>query len=268
MHLPLMQRSLLVILISCLILPAGAGDETAASKDASQQTPGDSEPVNPAKGNAVSEPSAAGKTISGKSTGGTSTSGKTAAGKSATGKTAAGKANASKPLVVTPGREAAAKAFVQLHHPELSELLIQLKESSTKEYERAIRDLFRTSERLAQIQERDPAAYELELKLWKVRSRAQLISAKLQMADSEDLRNDLWSTLEEEYELQMQSLARERDRLEERLKGLNAQIDRLGQRRKESITNQFKKLTQSSARADVKAKTNVKTKVVPTESVK
>src|SRR5687767_13810045 len=54
---------------------------------------------------------------------------------------------------ITPEREAAVMTFVKHHHAELAELLIHLKENAPKEYERAVRDLFRTSERLAQVQE-------------------------------------------------------------------------------------------------------------------
>ena len=62
----------------------------------------------------------------------------------------------------TPGgmnvaREAAALAFVHEHHPELESLLASLKERQPKQYEAAIRDLFRHSERLAGYQEKDAA---------------------------------------------------------------------------------------------------------------
>ena len=68
---------------------------------------------------------------------------------------------------VTRGREAAVMAFVREHHAELADLLLYLKSNQPKEYQLAVRDLFRTSERLAQMQERDFKRYELELALWK-----------------------------------------------------------------------------------------------------
>src|SRR6185436_5664149 len=52
-------------------------------------------------------------------------------------------------VTITPEREAAAVTFVKLHHPDLAELLGHLKQSNPREYQRAIRDLFRTSENLA-----------------------------------------------------------------------------------------------------------------------
>ncbi len=43
----------------------------------------------------------------------------------------------------TPEREAAALSFVKQHHPELEELLSQLKSGNRPEYRRAINELFR-----------------------------------------------------------------------------------------------------------------------------
>jgi hypothetical protein len=148
-------------------------------------------------------------------------------------------ASGAKPLLITPEREAAAMTFVRQHHAELSELLIYLKESAPREYERAVRDLFRASERLAQIQERDSAAYELELNLWKARSRAQLISARLQMADDPQLRDELRAALTDEYDLRVRVLKYDRERLADRLRNLDEQIGRLEARRAEFIENQW-----------------------------
>jgi hypothetical protein len=148
-------------------------------------------------------------------------------------------ASGAKPLLITPEREAAAMTFVRQHHAELSELLIYLKESAPREYERAVRDLFRASERLAQIQERDSAAYELELNLWKARSRAQLISARLQMADDPQLRDELRAALTDEYDLRVRVLKNDRERLADRLRNLDEQIGRLEARRAEFIENQW-----------------------------
>src|SRR5438132_8650434 len=63
----------------------------------------------------------------------------------------------------TPEREAAALTFVRQHHSELADLLSELKTSNEAEYQRAIAELFRKSEQLADTQARDPRRYELEL---------------------------------------------------------------------------------------------------------
>ena len=54
----------------------------------------------------------------------------------------------------TEEREAAAMTFVRMNHPELASLLDQLKLNDVAEYQRAIRELFHSSEKLAQLQER------------------------------------------------------------------------------------------------------------------
>src|SRR5262249_19634201 len=82
-----------------------------------------------------------------------------------------GKAKAKPAPGITPEREAAVKTFVDQHHPELGELLVHLKENNKKEYEKAVRDLFKTSERLARTHEMDVERYDLELKLWQTQSR-------------------------------------------------------------------------------------------------
>lgn len=181
---------------------------------------------------------------------------------SATSKPAPRKPTAgpAKSLVMTPEREATATVFVKQHHPELAELLIHLKDSSPKEYERAIRDLYRASERLAQVQERDSQAYELELNLWKARSRAQLLNARLQMADDEEVRRQLRAAVTEAYDLRLQILSRERDKFAEKAKNLENQIERLTQRREEAIENQLQQLTKAAPKSDVKVKSTAKKK--------
>ena len=161
------------------------------------------------------------------------------------------KPNAGKVLLITPDpeREAAALSFVKQHHPELAELLTHLKESSPKEFERAIRDLYRASERLAQIQERDSISYELELGLWKARSRAQLLSARLHMADDDGIRKELRATLTEEYDLRVRIAERDREKVSERVKALDEQIDRLRTQRDKTIENQFQSMTKNAGTA-------------------
>ena len=63
------------------------------------------------------------------------------------------------------GREAAAMTFVRMNHPELATLLDQLKLNDLPEYQRAIRELFHSSEKLAQLQERNPKRYPWNWKL-------------------------------------------------------------------------------------------------------
>lgn len=98
---------------------------------------------------------------------------------------------AKSPIEITVEQEAAAVSLVQQHHKDLFELLIHLKEGLPEEYNRAIRDLSRANERLAQFEKRDPERYRIELGLWQAQSRRQLLTARLQMGYDASLLKDL-----------------------------------------------------------------------------
>ena len=161
--------------------------------------------------------------------------------------TATEKIEKAKPMPgVTPEREAAVRTFLRQHHPELADLLLYLQTSQPHEYQRAVRDLFRASERLAQIQERDYDRYELELKLWKTSSRIQLLAARLSMNDSDDLRAQLRAALSEQIDLRAALLRRERDRLAGKVSKIDEQLNKLMDARHQEIERQMKVLTKSA----------------------
>jgi hypothetical protein len=126
----------------------------------------------------------------------------------------------------TPEREAAALSFVKHHHPELGDLLLQLKSGNRGEYQRAINEMFLASERLAQSKERDPLRYELDLQVWKIDSRIRLIAARMAMADSDLLQGELKDLLLEKIDAQHEIQKLERERLSARLEKLDAAIER------------------------------------------
>lgn len=128
---------------------------------------------------------------------------------------------------ITPEREAAAETFARLHHPELADLLQRLKAAHHADYDNAVRDLFRESERLARLKSRDVARYELELQIWKVSSRIRLATARLAMDDSDSLRSDLRSLLRERVTLRAQLVQLDRDKTAARLQKLDADLKSL-----------------------------------------
>ncbi|MEQ8789022.1 MAG: hypothetical protein RIC55_22105 [Pirellulaceae bacterium] len=144
---------------------------------------------------------------------------------------------------LTAGREAAVMTFVREHHPDLEALLVYLKKHRAADYAKAIRELFNNSERLARIQEMDEVRYELELAQWKLRSRIQLLVARLRMDKSDALREQLREVLTEQVELQLKVLERDRSRLSERLEKLEAKIERLSESKKQEVESQFRTLT-------------------------
>jgi len=126
----------------------------------------------------------------------------------------------------TKEREAAALTFVRTHHGELGDLLVRLKQHNRMEYEKAIRELFRASERLAQMQEKNPARYETDLQHWKLNSRIQILAARLAMADDPAVRRELREVLAEQAELKRQQLQAERDRMAFRLEEINRELQK------------------------------------------
>ncbi|MBC8355037.1 MAG: hypothetical protein H8E66_23915 [Planctomycetes bacterium] len=137
-----------------------------------------------------------------------------------------GKKAAVKPMPpITSEQEAAAVALVKKHHNDLFELLIYLKENVAKEYERAIRDLSRASDRLAAIKKRDPQRFDIELRLWKAQSRRQLLTARLQMEHDDSLLKELRETLAEELKLELAILRHERERFAARVAKIDKQIE-------------------------------------------
>jgi len=126
----------------------------------------------------------------------------------------------------TKAREAAALTFAQNHHPELAELLGGLKQHNRSEYEKAIRELFRTSERLAQWQEKGPQRYEHELAMWKLNSRIRILTARLTMTTDVAVERELREALVELAALKKQQLEAERQKLSSRLAEIDAELKR------------------------------------------
>lgn len=146
-------------------------------------------------------------------------------------------------MTVTPEREAAALTFVKQHHPELAQLLHYLKNNLPKQYDKAARDLFRTSERLAKLRDGgDERRYKMELELWQTRSRIQLLAAHLRTRPSVKLEAELAALLERQYELRLAQLEYSRERAAARVKKLDKQINQFKSTRRQAIERQLQLL--------------------------
>jgi hypothetical protein len=173
-----------------------------------------------------------------------------AAGSASAKKDGPKKVGAARPAItITPEREAAVLTFVQRNHAELSDLLAVLKTNQPEEYDRAVRDIFRTLERINQIQERDPLQYELEVAAWANQSRVQLLAAKLKMGSTEDLVKKLRDALAAQNEAKLSLLKHERQKASDRLAKLDSDISRFATDREDVIDKQLKILTRTSGEA-------------------
>ena len=145
----------------------------------------------------------------------------------------------------TPEREAAAMKFVREHHPEVADLLDHLRASRPDQYHRAARELFRASERVAQWKERDAARYELELKLWKINSRIQLLTARSTMSPDMDIEAELKSLLAERVDTRLALRRHDREQLEKRLSAADADIARLSADKDAAVERQLAQVRQN-----------------------
>ena len=154
----------------------------------------------------------------------------------------------------TKEREAAAMTFVRVNHPELAALLEQLKLSDNAEYQRAIRELFVSSEKLAQLQERSPRRYADELELWKLNSRIQLLVARLAMmpeaeaADSPQ-KNELRQAVEAQVQLRRAQLAADIDRATSRLAELQDEVRKLDRDQATLVDKRISSLLREASRS-------------------
>ncbi len=174
-------------------------------------------------------------------------------------------------LTVTPEREAAVLNFVRRNHIELAELLAYLKSDQPQDYERAIKEIFRTTERLALIQERDGLQYELEVALWTGQSRVQLLAAKLKMGASDDLVKQLREALTRQNESRLALLKHERQKAADRLEKVEGDIVRMEADREKIIDRQLQLLTSAAeegrpARLNAKNAAKIKKNTKPSEA--
>lgn len=138
------------------------------------------------------------------------------------------------PMAWTPGREAAAYTFAKVNHPELADLLDRLKKSPKKRaYQRAIRQLYFDSERLARLKDFDSKSktkrYGVALKLWKLDSRIRLLTARVAMSKGQDkeLQSQLDTALKERIDLRIAQMEADHARTLERAKRLKQQIENI-----------------------------------------
>jgi hypothetical protein len=173
---------------------------------------------------------------------------------------------------VKPERAAELLAFVREHHPELAELLEQLRPMKAAEYQAALKDLDRDVRRLEQQEKKAPKRYESELGLWKTRSRIRLLSARWSVSQDGELKELLktelrglrqqeLAALQLEIEIVRQNLERQRRRLEQ----LEQQVAKFPSNDEEWLEKKLAALEQENLQQNAKRKnkTPAKAKAKP-----
>jgi len=167
------------------------------------------------------------------------------------------------PMAVTPERESAVMTFVERNHPALKDVLASLKSNRPKEYEKAIRDIYQTSERLANIKERDPKLYDLELKNWTLRSQIQLLTAQMVMVGTDEIRAQLRKLLNEQMDVRAEMLRLEQQRAQERLTRIDDELSKIGSDREKRVEKQLDLLMRSAQQSRPKAKVTARSEKRP-----
>ncbi len=193
--------------------PANADGQAAASKSATDKNGADKTKADKSK---------AGKTDADKSTNAKSPA-TNPAGKSV----AAKKPNVRPPAQLSAEREAAALAFARAHHPELAALIDKLRRDNRRDYDRAIRELSQTCERLTRLKKQSAEQYELSLAAWKLDSRAQLLAARLTISQTPALEAELKQVLSDRADVRLKEYKFEQARLQDRLTKVKASIQAL-----------------------------------------
>lgn len=145
-------------------------------------------------------------------------------------------------------REKTALDFAAQHHPELAALITPLKTSNPKEYQRAVRELFRTTERLTAIRVKEPVRYDLELEAWKLQSQVRLLTARLTMEADPTLEAQLKDTLKKKADNRLNLLQNERETLQSRMEQVQKEIDQAGTKQEQLVQQEYDRLLKKTAR--------------------
>lgn len=146
-------------------------------------------------------------------------------------------------------REEAALALVREHHPALVELLERLKATKKADYQQAIKELYRDSQRLASARQRDAQRYALELRAWQLDSRIRLLAAKLSLENRPELEEQLKGCLAERAEVHLSLKKLDRDRAEAKAKRLNAEIEKLTAGQDAEVQRSLERLLRAAKKA-------------------
>lgn len=133
-----------------------------------------------------------------------------------------------KPAVpeLKPEQETLALAFAGEHHPELKALIESLKTANPEGYKKAIHELARTHDRLSKVQANGKGndRFAHELALWKLDSRIRLTAARSAMRDTDELRSELKSLVEQRQQLALQGLRDDQARTAARLEKIDREL--------------------------------------------
>jgi hypothetical protein len=154
-------------------------------------------------------------------------------------------------------QELTALAFAKEQHPELAKLLAPMKTAHPKEYQKALRELYRVSDRLTRMQARQPERYAIEINLWKAESRLRLVVAKSAMVDDDERREQIEKLVTERNTLKLQLLEFEKGESEQRVAQLSKQIEALKLQEADAVRKEVDRLVNTAKSSASRVKTKL-----------
>ena len=152
-------------------------------------------------------------------------------------------------VVITKARRNQLMKFVNENHPELKPLINSLRKKRPGQYNAAMRSLDKSITRLNELEKSLSAArYEQVLNDWKLRSRIQLLSARLSIKDTPARREELQRLITERIDNRVSQLNAEVDKTQSRLDRLTELVTELEANRESEIERQFKLAVRSAER--------------------
>lgn len=145
-------------------------------------------------------------------------------------------------------KRAALMEFVEAHHPDLKRLLGLLEERRPTQFRQAMRTLSRQFDRLNAIKDRDPVKYEIGLRLWKVHSRVEFVSAQMALRGPEKFEEQLKKLLSQQQQIKIEMQKHEVARQQQRLKRLRESLQRSRESADANVEKQFNQIVNSSKR--------------------
>jgi len=144
-------------------------------------------------------------------------------------------------------------AFAREHHPELADLLTSLKSMKPKEYQKALRQLNQTRQRLVRLKKASSDQYEFALSGWKLDSRIQLLAARMTMSGDSALEEELKGLLSERLDVRVKELTAERKRLAARMEAIDKSIGKIEADREKSLQAELARVKKGMGKGAQKA---------------
>ena len=132
--------------------------------------------------------------------------------------------------------------FARQHHPELADLIEQLRTAGSSEFDRAIRQLASEMHRLERIKERTTQRFEMELQGWKLESQTRLLVARWAMSKDPEQEKQIRDLLRQRRQIRVNQLQQEKQRLEERMSVLKDQLASATEKLDQQVEEEWQRL--------------------------